>query len=255
MQTLVLNPLIPLVPRTAFTSPPSSGLLFQPHPSHPKNPPLRLPLPRPPPLRRPQPLRHHRPRLRRRNHAIIPQPRARKHSLALALDARFQVGIDGFANGGHDGGELGGAHDGGFGAGPGPEEAGGVGAAAGGGLIAAVVGEGEYEGWFGGRGVVPHAVISRARTRTEHYCELWHFRACDCCDQLRTVLSDTTLFGLSADHEAADVLEEEQGDAALAAELDEVRAFERGFREEDAVVGQDADGLGVDTCESWEAAG
>lgn len=106
-----------------------------PYPSHPKNPPPRLPPPLPPPhlppRRSPHPLRDHVPRVRRRYHAIIPQPCARKHSLALALDARFEVWVDGFADGGHDGRELGGAHDGGFGAGPGPEETGGVGAAAG----------------------------------------------------------------------------------------------------------------------------
>ena len=46
-------------------------------------------------------------------------------------------------------------------------------------------------------------------------------------------------------------MEEEEGDTALGAELDEVCAFEGGFGEEDAVVGEDADGVGVDAGEAW----
>ena len=47
---------------------------------------------------------------------------------------------------------------------------------------------------------------------------------------------------LLADHEARDVLQEQQRDAALVAELDEVRALQRRFGEQDAVVRDDADG-------------
>ena len=45
---------------------------------------------------------------------------------------------------------------------------------------------------------------------------------------------------LPADHEAGDVLQEHQRDAALVAQLDEVRALERRLAEQDAVVGDDA---------------
>ncbi len=44
-----------------------------------------------------------------------------------------------------------------------------------------------------------------------------------------------------ADHEAGDVLEEDQRDPALAAEFDEVRAFQRALRVQDAVIGEDPD--------------
>ncbi len=50
---------------------------------------------------------------------------------------------------------------------------------------------------------------------------------------------------LAADHEAGDVLQEQQGDIALATQLDEVRALERRFGEQDAVVGDDADRMAV----------
>ncbi len=132
---------------------------------------------------------------------------------------------------------MGGAHNGGFGAGPGPEETGGVGAPAGWGFswVGVVEKRGEI-GWVVLRDV-PHAVISRAGTRTKYYRELWYFRTCNRRDQLRTVLGNAAPFGLGADHEAADVLEKEQGDTTLAAKLNKVRAFEGGFGEEDAVVG------------------
>ena len=48
------------------------------------------------------------------------------------------------------------------------------------------------------------------------------------------------------DHEAGDVLQEHERDLALRAELDEVRAFLRRFGEQDAVVGDDADGIAPD---------
>ena len=45
----------------------------------------------------------------------------------------------------------------------------------------------------------------------------------------------------AADHEAGDVLQEDQRDAAQVAQLDEVRGLERRLREQHAVVGDDAD--------------
>src|SRR5207302_11009000 len=46
---------------------------------------------------------------------------------------------------------------------------------------------------------------------------------------------------LLADHESRDVLEEDQWNVSLAAELDEVRPLQRALREEHAVVRQDTD--------------
>ena len=50
---------------------------------------------------------------------------------------------------------------------------------------------------------------------------------------------DAAVLVFPADHEAGDVLQEEQRDAALVAQLDEVRALERRLAEQDAVVGDD----------------
>ena len=46
----------------------------------------------------------------------------------------------------------------------------------------------------------------------------------------------------AAYHEACDILQEHQRDTALRAQFDEMRAFLGGFREQHAVVGDDADG-------------
>ena len=46
---------------------------------------------------------------------------------------------------------------------------------------------------------------------------------------------------LAADHEAGDVLQEDQRDAAQVAQLDEMRRLERRLGEQHAVVGDDAD--------------
>src|SRR3546814_12515053 len=61
--------------------------------------------------------------------------------------------------------------------------------------------------------------------------------------QLGAVRGDAAGLVAAADHEAGDVLQEHERNAALRAELDEVRPFQRGFREQDAVVGEDADGI------------
>ena len=55
---------------------------------------------------------------------------------------------------------------------------------------------------------------------------------------------------LAADHEAGDVLQEDQRRAVLVAQLDEMRALQRGVVEEHAVVGEDADLVAPDVGEA-----
>ncbi len=64
------------------------------------------------------------------------------------------------------------------------------------------------------------------------------------------MLGDAAGFVLLADHEAGDVLQEHQRDAALAGQFDEVRAFLRGLGEEDAVVGEDRHRVAVQVGEA-----
>lgn len=242
------------------------------HLSHPENPP-----PRPhrlfraglPPQGSAQPLRQNAPGVRGRNHAIVPHAGRGKKGVALALDARFQVrvGERGLADRFHDGRELLGAHDADFGVGPHPEEAWRVGASAGRGMVSVCAGEVGREGLFiflqmgvvgGGeerRGwlYVPHAVIPRSSAGSEDDGEFGHVSASDGRDQLCAVLGDPPFLRVGADHESADVLQEDKRDVSLGAELDEVRAFERGLREKNPVVGQNANLLAVDASEACKA--
>src|SRR5690606_39260509 len=80
--------------------------------------------------------------------------------------------------------------------------------------------------------------------------DLGHLRGGDGGDELGTVLGDALGLVLAADHEATDVLQEQQRDAALARELDEMRALERGFGEQHAVVGEDRHRLAPDMREA-----
>ncbi len=54
----------------------------------------------------------------------------------------------------------------------------------------------------------------------------------------------------AADHEAGDVLQEDQGNAALGAQFDEVGALQRAFREQHAIIGDDADRIAVKMSEA-----
>ena len=95
-----------------------------------------------------------------------------------------------------------------------------------------------------------HAVVARAETSADDDGELRHFRARDGRNELRAVFGDAAVFVLFADHEAGDVLQEEQRRSALRAEFDEVRAFERAFAKQNAVVGDDADRMAFDAREA-----
>ena len=55
------------------------------------------------------------------------------------------------------------------------------------------------------------------------------------------MLGDPFRLVFPADHEAADILKEQQGDAALAGEFDKMRPLLRAFRKQHAVIGQDRD--------------
>ena len=68
--------------------------------------------------------------------------------------------------------------------------------------------------------------------------------------ELRAVFGDAAMFVFLADHEAGDVLQEDQRRVALRAQLDEMRPLERALAEEDPVVGQDADRMTVDVREA-----
>ena len=77
-----------------------------------------------------------------------------------------------------------------------------------------------------------------------------HLRAGDRGHHLRPVLGDAAGLVLAADHEAGDVLEEDERDLPLRGELDEVGALERRRAEQDPVVGDDPDRIALDVGEA-----
>ena len=90
-----------------------------------------------------------------------------------------------------------------------------------------------------------HAVVAGTVAAADDHGELGHRRGGDRGHQLGAILGDAAGLVFPSDHEAGDVLQEHQRDAALAAQLDEVRALQRRFGEQDAVVGEDADRIAV----------
>ncbi|KAH6605589.1 hypothetical protein Trco_004742 [Trichoderma cornu-damae] len=142
----------------------------------------------------------------------------------------LELRVDGLADRLHDGGQLLAAHDADAGVGPHPEEARAVGAAA-------------------------HAVVAGAVAAADDDGELGDVGAGDGGDELGAVLGDAVALRGGADHEARDVLQEDEGDAALGAQLDEVGALDGGRGEEDAVVGDDADPVAVDGGEARDEGG
>src|SRR5258706_7818647 len=90
-------------------------------------------------------------------------------------------------------------------------------------------------------GAPAHAVVARAERAADDHGELRHLRARDRRHHLGAVLGDAAVLVLLAHHEAGDVLQEEERNAALRRELDEVGALQRRLREVDAVVGEDRD--------------
>ena len=91
-----------------------------------------------------------------------------------------------------------------------------------------------------------HSVIARAEAAADDDRELGHARAGDRGHHFRAVLGDAAGFIFAAHHEPGDVLQENERHVTLAAELDEVRAFECRFREQNAVAGDDPDELPFD---------
>ncbi len=59
------------------------------------------------------------------------------------------------------------------------------------------------------------------------------------------MLRNSTALGLDPHHEACDVLQEQQRNVPLIAQLDEMRSLERGLREQHAIVPQDPDGIAM----------
>ena len=94
-----------------------------------------------------------------------------------------------------------------------------------------------------------HRVVAGAERAADDDGELRHRGVRHRRHELRAVARDAAGLVLLADHEAGDVLQEDERHAPLAAELDEVRALLRRLGEEHAVVGEDPDRDALDARE------
>ena len=93
-------------------------------------------------------------------------------------------------------------------------------------------------------------VVARAERAADHHRQLRHVRARDGRHHFGAVFGDAARFVLAPDHEAGDVLQEHQRNVALAAQLNEMRALQRGLAEQNAVVGDDANRITEDSRET-----
>ena len=90
-------------------------------------------------------------------------------------------------------------------------------------------------------GAPAHTVIAGPVTAAGDDGKFWHGSGGHGGDHLGAVLGDPAGFVFRADHEAGDVLQEDQRDAALVGQLDEVGGFLGAFGEENAVIRKDGD--------------
>ena len=104
-------------------------------------------------------------------------------------------------------------------------------------------------------GAPAHAVIASAEAAADQHGDLRHLRSGDRCHQFRAMLGDTFGLILSADHEARNVLQEEQRDAPLAGQLDEVCAFLGALGIQHAIIGEDRDRHAPDMREAADQRG
>src|SRR5712675_789544 len=91
-----------------------------------------------------------------------------------------------------------------------------------------------------------HAVVAGSEGAADDDGEFRHPAARDRGHHLGAVLGDAARLVFFPHHEAGDVLQEEKRDAALAGELDEVRALQRRFGKQDPVVRDDTDRVAPD---------
>ncbi|MPL74822.1 hypothetical protein SDC9_20641 [bioreactor metagenome] len=89
-------------------------------------------------------------------------------------------------------------------------------------------------------GAPGHAVIAGAETAADQHGDLRHRGGGDGGHHLRAVARDALVLVFAADHEAGDILQEDQRDRASRAKLDEMRGLLRGLGKEHAVVRDDA---------------
>lgn len=90
-----------------------------------------------------------------------------------------------------------------------------------------------------------HTVVTSAITPANDDRQLWYICARNGANHLGAILRDATLLGLGAYHVTCHINEEEQRYLALRAQLYEMCRLQRRLREQDAVIGHNANGVAV----------
>src|SRR5690606_2523938 len=90
-------------------------------------------------------------------------------------------------------------------------------------------------------GAAAHAVVAGAVAAAGDHGEFRHAGTGHGVDHLGAVFGNAFGLVFFADHKDVDVLQKEQRNTALVAQLEKVRALEGGLGKQNAVVGQDAD--------------
>mmetsp|Transcript_36375 Transcript_36375/g.91400 ORF Transcript_36375/g.91400 Transcript_36375/m.91400 type:complete len:593 (-) Transcript_36375:82-1860(-) len=101
----------------------------------------------------------------------------------------------------------------------------------------------EHEVWA--VGAAAHAVVAGTKAAPDDEGDLGHLGVGHRHHHLGAVLGDAARLVLLPHHEACDVLQEDEGDASLGAQLHKVRPLQSALGEHDAVVGHDAHGAPV----------
>ncbi|MNQ57944.1 hypothetical protein D3C85_721150 [compost metagenome] len=117
----------------------------------------------------------------------------------------------------------------------------------------AAVGPAEQE--VGLIGAAAHAVVAGAEAAADDQGQLGHPAAGHGGDQLGAVLGDALFLRRTAHHKAGDVLQEQQGNSTLVAELDEVGALLGAVAVQHAVVGEDPHRHAADAGEAGDQRG
>src|ERR1700751_4527467 len=95
-----------------------------------------------------------------------------------------------------------------------------------------------------------HRIIAGAKTAADDHREFRHRGRRDCGHHLGAVFGDAARLVFAADHKPGDVLQKDERDPTLRAKLDKVRALQCAFREQDAVIGENADRVAPDPRET-----
>ena len=104
-------------------------------------------------------------------------------------------------------------------------------------------------------GATAHTVVAGTKGAADQNSKLGYLGCGHCGDHLGAMFGNTAVFVLLAHHKAGDILQKYQGDFALGAQLHKVRSLLRGLAKQDAVVGDNAHRVAMDSGKATDQGG